>query len=119
MSVRASGTAARRVRTRVRRVDRTWGLELVWADTGSLVGKVLFVRANHATSLGLSRAAGEAWLVQGGRGVLQLEFGDGSIDSVEVVAGDALHFEAGTAYRLLATDDLVIVEVSPTQPRRA
>ena len=34
-----------------RHIDKPWGYELIWAESESYVGKVLFVRAGQALSL--------------------------------------------------------------------
>ena len=56
----------------VRRVDKPWGHELIWALTDRYCGKVLFVKAGHALSLQFHREKDESWLVQSGRAKLEL-----------------------------------------------
>jgi len=56
----------------VRRVEKPWGHELIWALTDRYCGKVLFVRAGHSLSLQFHREKDEAWLVQAGRAKLEL-----------------------------------------------
>ena len=51
----------------VRRVDKPWGYELIWALTDVYCGKVLFVKAGHSLSLQFHREKDESWLVQSGR----------------------------------------------------
>ena len=56
----------------VRRVDKPWGYELIWALTDTYCGKVLFVKAGHSLSLQFHREKDESWLVQSGRAKLEL-----------------------------------------------
>ena len=56
----------------VRRVEKPWGHELIWALTDTYCGKVLFVRAGHSLSLQFHREKDESWLVQSGRAKLEL-----------------------------------------------
>ena len=51
----------------VRRVDKPWGHELIWALTDTYCGKVLFVKAGHSLSLQFPREKEKSWLVQSGR----------------------------------------------------
>ena len=98
--------------TTPRRVEKPWGWELVWAETESYVGKVLFVRAGHALSLQYHEVKDEAWLVQEGRATLELgEVGE-TLESLEIVAGDTFRYRPGTVHRVTAIEDLTIVEVS-------
>ena len=98
----------------VRKVEKPWGYELIWAHTDRYVGKVLFVRAGQALSLQYHEAKDEAWLVQSGRASLELgTAGDDSpLEAVELGPGDAYHFRPLTVHRVTAIEDTTIVEVS-------
>ena len=100
----------------VRRVDKPWGYELIWALTDTYCGKVLFVKAGHALSLQFHREKDESWLVQSGRA--KLELGDaGQATLVEEVVGPgyAFHYKPGTVHRVTALEDTTILEVSTPQ----
>jgi mannose-6-phosphate isomerase len=97
----------------VRRVDKPWGYELIWALTDTYCGKVLFVRAGHALSLQFHREKDESWLVQTGRAKLELgEAGQGALAEEVVGPGYAFHYRPGTVHRVTALDDTTILEVS-------
>jgi mannose-6-phosphate isomerase-like protein (cupin superfamily) len=99
-----------------RRVDKPWGYELIWAQTETYVGKVLFVRAGESLSLQFHREKDESWLVQSGRAKLELGAAGERVLKEEVIAsGAAFHFRPGTVHRVTAIDDTTIVEVSTTQ----
>ncbi|HEV2592310.1 MAG TPA: hypothetical protein VGU02_10505 [Gaiellaceae bacterium] len=97
----------------VRRVDKPWGYELIWAHTDTYVGKVLFVRAGHALSLQFHKEKDESWLVQSGRAKLELgKTGEGALAEEVVTAGAAFHYVPGTVHRVTAIEDTTILEVS-------
>ncbi len=56
----------------VRKVEKPWGYELIWAETDVYAGKVLFVKAGHSLSLQFHREKDEAWLIQSGRAKIEL-----------------------------------------------
>ena len=100
----------------VRRVDKPWGHELIWALTDRYCGKVLFVRSGHSLSLQFHREKDEAWLVQSGRAKLELGDAGESVLMEEVVGpGAAFHYAPGTVHRVTALEDTTIIEVSTPQ----
>jgi mannose-6-phosphate isomerase len=100
----------------VRRVEKPWGYELIWAETPIYVGKVLFVRAGQALSLQFHREKDESWLVQSGRVKLELGgVGEKALAEEVVGAGAAFHYPPGTVHRVTALEDTTILEVSTPQ----
>jgi mannose-6-phosphate isomerase-like protein (cupin superfamily) len=100
----------------VRRVDKPWGHELIWALTDAYCGKVLFVRAGESLSLQFHREKDESWYVLEGRAQLELgAAGQTMLDSEIVAAGSAFRFVPGTVHRVRALEDTRIVEVSTPQ----
>jgi mannose-6-phosphate isomerase-like protein (cupin superfamily) len=96
-----------------RRVDKPWGHELIWAETGDYVGKVLFVKAGESLSLQFHRVKDESWLVHDGRARLELGAPGDAVLRTEVVGpGAAFHYEPGTVHRVTALEDTTILEVS-------
>ena len=96
-----------------RRVEKPWGYELIWAETETYVGKLLFVRAGHNLSLQFHREKDEAWLIQSGRARLELgEAGEPLLKEEVVAAGAAFHYSPGTVHRVTALVDTTILEVS-------
>ena len=97
----------------VRRVDKPWGYELIWALTGDYAGKVLFVRAGHSLSLQFHREKDESWYVQSGRAKLELgSAGDAVLTEEVIAAGASFRFRPGTVHRVTALEDTTILEVS-------
>jgi mannose-6-phosphate isomerase len=97
----------------VRKVDKPWGHELIWALTGRYCGKVLFVKAGCALSLQFHREKDESWLVQSGRAKLELgDIGQKVLHEEVIGPGAAFHYEPGTVHRVTALEDTTILEVS-------
>jgi mannose-6-phosphate isomerase-like protein (cupin superfamily) len=100
----------------VRKVEKPWGHELIWAVTDVYVGKVLFVKAGHSLSLQFHREKDESWLVQSGRAKLELgSVGEPILEQEVVAAGAAFHYTPGTVHRVTALEDTTILEVSTPQ----
>ena len=100
----------------VRRVEKPWGHELIWALTDAYCGKVLFVRAGQSLSLQFHREKDESWLVQSGRAKLELgDAGQAALAEEVVGPGYAFHYRPGTVHRVTALEDTTILEVSTPQ----
>ena len=96
----------------VRRVEKPWGYELVFAWTERYCGKLLFVRAGEQLSLQFHRQKDEVVYLHEGR--IELEVGDpgGPLDVEVVAAGHAFHFTPGVVHRWRALEDSLVLEVS-------
>ncbi len=100
----------------VRKVEKPWGHELIWALTDRYCGKLLYVRAGQSLSLQFHREKDESWLVQSGRAKLELgEAGAGVLLEEVIGAGAAFHYVPGTVHRVTALEDTTILEVSTPQ----
>jgi mannose-6-phosphate isomerase-like protein (cupin superfamily) len=97
----------------VRRVEKPWGYELIWALTEVYCGKVLFVKAGASLSLQFHNVKDESWYVQSGRAQLELgQVGQSVLDEEVIGPGAAFHYEPGTVHRVTALEDTTILEVS-------
>jgi mannose-6-phosphate isomerase-like protein (cupin superfamily) len=96
----------------VKRVEKPWGYELVYASTDRYCGKVIFIRAGEELSLQFHREKDETIYVQSGR--VAFEIGEpGKPVDTEVVGPDrAFHLQPGTVHRIRALEDTVMLEVS-------
>ena len=100
----------------VRRVEKPWGHELIWAQSEIYVGKVLFVKAGASLSLQFHNEKDESWLVQSGKAKLELgDAGQAVLNEEVVVAGAAFRYRPGTVHRVTAIEDTTILEVSTPQ----
>jgi mannose-6-phosphate isomerase len=97
----------------IRRVEKPWGHELIWALSESYCGKVLFVKAGAALSLQFHREKDESWLVQSGKAKLELgDVGQAMLQEEVIVGGQAFRYRPGTVHRVTALEDTTILEVS-------
>jgi mannose-6-phosphate isomerase len=97
----------------VRRIEKPWGHELIWALSDSYCGKVLFVKAGAALSLQFHRQKDESWLVQSGKAKLELgDVGEAVLHEEVIVGGQAFRYRPGTVHRVTALEDTTILEVS-------
>ncbi len=100
----------------VKKVEKPWGHELIWALSDAYCGKVLFVKAGAALSLQFHNEKDESWLVQSGRVLLELgDAGEAVLQQEIVEAGMAFHYPPGTVHRVKALEDTTILEVSTPQ----
>jgi mannose-6-phosphate isomerase len=101
-----------RFATDVRRVEKPWGYEVVYALTERYCGKVIFVRKGEELSLQFHREKDEVVYLHEGR--IELEVGEpGRPLDVEVVTpGRAYRLRPGVVHRWRALEDSVVLEVS-------
>jgi mannose-6-phosphate isomerase len=95
-----------------RRIEKPWGYELVWAETGRYVGKILHINAGEALSLQYHRVKDETLHLLRGR--LQLEAGDGEgpLRVFELRVGESFHVPPGRRHRLTALEECDVLEAS-------
>ena len=96
----------------VRRVDKPWGYELVFAHTDRYVGKLLHVDAGHALSLQYHERKDETLYLAAGSMEFQVEE-DGELVVRELRLGEAYHIPPHTRHRMIAgPEGCDLVEVS-------
>jgi mannose-6-phosphate isomerase len=94
----------------MRRVDKPWGHELIWAETPRYVGKLLHIQAGHRLSRQYHRVKEETLLIQSGE--MELEVGPNeAIEKRRMVKGDVFHVKPGTIHRMIAVTDVDVIEV--------
>ncbi len=95
----------------MRRVDKPWGHEIVWAETDRYVGKILHIAKGHSLSRQYHDKKDETFLVQSGQ--MDLEVGQGAdLRVLTMRPGDAFHCAPKTVHRMVATSDVDVIEVS-------
>jgi mannose-6-phosphate isomerase len=99
----------------VKRIEKPWGYELIYASTERYCGKLLFVKAGEQLSLQFHKEKDETIYVHSGR--VEFEIGDPGkpLDSEVVPPGRAFHLPPGTVHRMRALEDTVLLEVSTPQ----
>lgn len=101
----------------VRRVEKPWGYELIFADTPRYAGKLLHVRNGQKLSLQYHRHKEETLYLLSGR--LRLLLGEtgapgtqGALEEKIVEPGACFHVPPETLHRFIALADCVLIEVS-------
>ena len=95
----------------MRRVEKPWGYELIWADTEHYVGKILHVDEGEQLSLQYHEVKDETLYLS--TGLLELELGKGDDLVAQVMKpGDAQHISPGTVHRMRAIETSDVFEVS-------
>lgn len=97
----------------VRRVEKPWGHEIVFALTERYCGKILFVRAGEQLSLQFHREKDETVYLHSGR--IELEIGEPGaavLDAEVVVPGRAFRLRPGVVHRWRALEDSIVLETS-------
>lgn len=95
----------------MRRVDKPWGYELIWAHTERYVGKLLHIAEGQKLSRQYHRTKDETFFVQAGS--MRLEIGEGEgLRALELGPGQAFHCPPGTVHRMVALTDVDVIEVS-------
>jgi mannose-6-phosphate isomerase len=95
----------------VRRVDKPWGAEIIFAETDRYAGKVLIVKRGEILSLQYHEKKDETLYLYKGRVRLWIEKGGELVES-EMRVGDSQHVPPHTRHRIEALEDSEIFEVS-------
>ena len=95
----------------IRRVEKPWGHEIIYAHTDRYAGKILFIRAGERLSLQFHRRKEETIYVLSGSLELVVEEG-GELVTRPLSPGEAFHIAPGMRHRMIARVDTEIAEVS-------
>jgi mannose-6-phosphate isomerase-like protein (cupin superfamily) len=95
----------------MRRVNKPWGYEIIWAETDRYVGKILHIKAGQKLSRQYHVKKDETFLVQAGE--MNLEIGQGADARViHMRERDSFHCAPKTVHRMVAVTDVDVIEVS-------
>jgi mannose-6-phosphate isomerase-like protein (cupin superfamily) len=96
----------------IRRVEKPWGYELVFAHTDRYVGKILHVNPGHALSLQYHEVKDETLYLAEGEVELQVEE-EGSLVRAVLRGGESYRILPFTKHRMIAGEQgCDIIEVS-------
>lgn len=104
--------SAKHPKKEIKRVDKPWGFELIWAETNDYVGKVLFVKAGESLSLQYHKKKEETIFLETGECLLEAGKDAQSLESIILNPGDAFHIPPGFVHRMTAKTDCRIFEAS-------
>lgn len=97
----------------MRKVDKPWGHELIWAETDSYVGKILHIEEGEQLSLQYHEVKEETLFCSRGR--LELQVRNGDVEELRTVIleeGEAHHIPPRTVHRMRALSTCDVFEVS-------
>ena len=99
----------------MKRVEKPWGHEMIWAVTDRYVGKVLHIKAGHKLSLQYHKTKDETEMVWAGRMHFE-HFAEGQTPQIKDMGpGDAFHVTPLLRHRMIAVEDTDVFEVSTTE----
>jgi mannose-6-phosphate isomerase len=95
-----------------RMIEKPWGHEEIFAETGTYVGKILVIRAGHALSLQYHEVKEETLRVLDGE--LDMITGPDvdTLQPIRMSAGVVFHVAPGELHRMVAVTDCRLLEVS-------
>lgn len=96
----------------IRRTEKPWGYELLWAKSAGYAGKILHIKKGHRLSLQYHVEKVETILVNAGHLLLQLEDEQGQLAELNMLQGEACHIPAGRIHRMIAVEECDLLEVS-------
>lgn len=100
-------------RVPVRRVDKPWGHEIIWAHNDLYVGKILHVKAGHALSVQYHNVKDETVYLLSGELRYWVKLGEaGELEDQRLRAGDAFRITPGTVHYMEAVTDCDVLEAS-------
>lgn len=100
-------------RVPVRRVDKPWGHELIWALTDRYCGKILHIEAGHALSVQYHERKDETiHLLTGEMKYWVQRPGEPELSDQHLRAGDSFRITPGTVHYMEAITDCDVLEAS-------
>ena len=96
----------------VRRVNKPWGYESIWAHTDRYVGKLLHINAGHALSVQYHSEKDETVHLLRGTMVYRVADATGALREVVFTEGQSFRNEPGTVHQMEAVTDCDVLEAS-------
>jgi mannose-6-phosphate isomerase len=96
----------------MRRVEKPWGHEEIWAETPRYAGKILHILAGKRLSLQHHERKDETIRVLSGILCLELEDDAKKMQELRLEPGDARRIEPGRRHRMAAIEECDVIEVS-------
>ncbi len=100
------------MKVEVRKVEKPWGHELIWAHTDRYVGKILHIKAGESLSLQYHERKDETLHMLRGRMIFRIGAEGEELREVELEEGMSFRIQPGTRHRLEAISDCDVLEAS-------
>jgi len=91
---------------------RTWGREIVIAQTEHYLVKLLLMKAGQAGGLQYHTRKIESFFLQEGQAFVDYDAGDGKLSRLPMSPGMTVHVPAGAPHRVTAITDCTFIEGS-------
>ncbi|MDK2820442.1 MAG: mannose-phosphate guanylyltransferase [Clostridia bacterium] len=88
-------------------IEKPWGREIIWAQTQNYAAKILIVAPGEATSVHLHKEKEETFYIESGTGFILL-----GEEVIPVKPGKVIHVKPNVSHRIMASEELVLFEVS-------
>lgn len=95
-----------------RMIEKPWGHEEIFAETGDYVGKILVIRAGQALSLQYHQVKEETLRVLDGEMDMVTGPDVGALEALRMGPGAVFHVKPGELHRMVAITDCRLLEVS-------
>jgi len=98
----------------IRKIEKPWGHEIIFAHTDTYAGKILFLRAGERLSLQYHERKDETIYLLSGRLELLIDT-DGRLETRLLEPGEGAHIAPGTRHRMTGITDCQIAEASSAE----
>ncbi len=95
----------------MKKIEKPWGFEILFAHTDSYVGKVLKIYEGEMLSLQYHRIKDETIYLSEGEMILDVEE-DGKMIERRLLPGDSYRIKPGVKHRMKAVKECLVFEVS-------
>jgi mannose-6-phosphate isomerase len=100
-------------RTEVRRVEKPWGHETIWAVTDRYCGKILHINAGQALSVQYHNRKDETIYLLAGEMIYWVKLDEnGPLMDMKLKQGEAFRITPGTVHYMEAITDCDVLEAS-------
>ena len=96
----------------LKKIDKPWGYELLWAETTDYVGKVLVVLQNQSLSLQFHERKEETLFIESGECWIEYGPDKQSLKKEHFAPGEVFHIPPKLLHRITAITETRIFEVS-------
>ena len=95
----------------VKRVEKPWGYEIIWAHTDRYAGKILHINAGHALSVQYHRVKDETIYLLSGQLIYRIWRND-EPTNVDLRIGQSFRITPNTIHQMEAVTDCDVLEAS-------
>ena len=95
----------------VKRVEKPWGYEIIWAHTDHYAGKILHINAGHALSVQYHEVKDETIYLLSGQLIYRI-WTNGRAADVDLQIGQAYRITPQTIHQMEAVTDCDVLEAS-------